>query len=442
MSRTAQRPELVLKYFVKLPIPPNYRPWWIGCGIAAGSALIGVLLLLLAAGSAAGKITAYGVILLLGGLGGMGYSGYWMFTAWSEYRHGMRLATPRATDAQMDDWLRAAVDQAANNVGPRRLNITDDELSGGQGESILPFVGLPTDVDQHPYFWAVGNDGEVRCSAYKILVAYLVDWRIATFECILDMFTGAFITDLAKEYNLQQVDGIETSSNRIAVVGTAAQDPLADEPMLAAPTHDSITHVTSAQVLGLVVSGRTAVDLLMQFDIDGTVYQVGLDDSPVDLFIARLRNHLRRHMGGGYQVAPPPLSIPGLSVPPGLPRQQGPRTIETILQDLPPNTWAGTATAGILLTSSNQEYPLQLVANTDSDLLLTSLGLTGESAHHVEVHAAALMRRLHLGSAALVINGVPCQGPAGCESVLPRLLPSGAQLTVHGPDFVETYVGA
>jgi hypothetical protein len=55
---------------------------------------------------------------------------------------------------------------------------------------------------------------------------------------------------------------------------------------------------------------------------------------------------------------------------------------------------------------------------------------------HVEAHAAAVMRLEGIQKATLYINRIPCSNAKapGCHLLLPRMLPEGAQLTVHGPD--------
>lgn len=61
---------------------------------------------------------------------------------------------------------------------------------------------------------------------------------------------------------------------------------------------------------------------------------------------------------------------------------------------------------------------------------------------HVEGHAAALMRMEGASDATLFINRIPCPGTIGCNAMLPRMLPEGAQLTVYGPDdFMQVYRG-
>jgi SCP1.201-like deaminase len=63
-------------------------------------------------------------------------------------------------------------------------------------------------------------------------------------------------------------------------------------------------------------------------------------------------------------------------------------------------------------------------------------GMHGNIKSHVEAHAAAVMRLERIKDATLYINRIPCADarPPGCHLMLPRMLPEGATLTVHGPD--------
>ncbi|WP_378265579.1 DddA-like double-stranded DNA deaminase toxin [Amycolatopsis pigmentata] len=63
-------------------------------------------------------------------------------------------------------------------------------------------------------------------------------------------------------------------------------------------------------------------------------------------------------------------------------------------------------------------------------------------ASDVEMKLAAHMRRNGIRSATLVINHVPCEGPLGCDALIPVILPAGYKLTVYGTDgFVREYLG-
>ena len=72
----------------------------------------------------------------------------------------------------------------------------------------------------------------------------------------------------------------------------------------------------------------------------------------------------------------------------------------------------------------------------------TTPGMNWRVRSHVEAHVAAIMRNENLDRAELWINRDPCPGPTGCDAMLPRMLPSGAKLTIHLPDgTVRVYEG-
>ena len=60
----------------------------------------------------------------------------------------------------------------------------------------------------------------------------------------------------------------------------------------------------------------------------------------------------------------------------------------------------------------------------------------------VEMKLAAHMRLKGIRSATLVVNHTPCEGPLGCDALVPVILPNGYTLTVYGPHgFVREYRG-
>ncbi len=51
---------------------------------------------------------------------------------------------------------------------------------------------------------------------------------------------------------------------------------------------------------------------------------------------------------------------------------------------------------------------------------------------HVETKIAVHMRHEGIRDVTVVINHQPCEGPLGCDTLLPRVLPEGSTLTVYG----------
>ncbi|WP_051386039.1 DddA-like double-stranded DNA deaminase toxin [Actinokineospora inagensis] len=60
----------------------------------------------------------------------------------------------------------------------------------------------------------------------------------------------------------------------------------------------------------------------------------------------------------------------------------------------------------------------------------------------VEITLAVHMRLSEIRSVTLVINNMPCPGEYGCDGQIPKILPKGYSMTVHGArGFLKTYRG-
>ena len=195
------------------------------------------------------------------------------------YMREVNRARPKATDPQMDAWLNEALMPIVMQ-GVQRLSVHPTELAyppaeNGQlsDEHRLVFVGIP-DLADFPYRQARGKDRQLRFSAYQIMVVFLSTWRMPVYECVLNMETGNTVTDATREYHLNQVDGVETFSDRVNVyrnVSTGQQS--------ATPGPSAIGHVTRRQYVRLVVSGREAIRLQMAIADGDTARMEGTPNS-------------------------------------------------------------------------------------------------------------------------------------------------------------------
>ena len=278
-----QREDLVRKYF----IPDPATPVFVYIKLAAG-------LLLFFLGLVSNGILAFlgFVILAWGGFG------------FFRYMREVNRARPKATDPQMDAWLNEALLPIVTQ-GVQRLSVHPTELAyppteNGQlgDEHRLVFVGIP-ELEDFPYRRARGKDGQMRFSAYQIMVVFLSSWRMPVYECVLNMETGNTVTDATREYHLNQVDGVETVSDRVNVyrnVSTGQES--------ATPGPSAIGHVTRRQYVRLVVSGREAIRLQMAIADGDTARMEGTSNSNADNLIATLREHLRQHHHGAQPAQP------------------------------------------------------------------------------------------------------------------------------------------
>lgn len=317
MTENHSRQELVHKYFNLVPHKPSYVGALIALG--GGGLLLVVGILSLVGASVDNDMAILACLGLLGFLGGgvaAVVGGIQLAGKYSAYNSAIAAAFPRASDTQMDGWLQEGENYAAD-AGRRRLNRHPGEVSLKWGENLLVFHGLPPDV---PYQLARGADGILRASLYKILVVYLSNYRLLTYESILDMRTGATVSDATKEYHLQSVDGLETASDRVNFfLPPGNQAPPPGHPMPPnqtaipiATASGSIVHVTGKQILRLMVAGRPAIELVMGIAATDQVRIDGVSGSTTESMIHTLREYLRRHNGGISGQATISSSLPPL----------------------------------------------------------------------------------------------------------------------------------
>jgi len=104
--------------------------------------------------------------------------------------------------------------------------------------------------------------------------------------------------------------------------------------------------------------------------------------------------------------------------------------------------YGGGKTEGVLDVGGQGTYLKSGYQGPSADIPRGTPGFNGNIKAHVEGHAAAVMRQQKIEHADLFINQRPCGGVRGCDALLPRMLPKGGTLVVHGPDgFVKTYHG-
>ncbi|MFE0528783.1 hypothetical protein ACFW0V_14395 [Micromonospora parva] len=317
-TQNPSRQELVHKYFNLVPQKPSYVGALIALGGGGLLLVVGLLSLVGAsADSGLAGLACLGCLGILGGGAAVIFGGIKLAGTYSAYNSAVAAAYPRATDSQMDGWLQEGENYAAD-AGRRRLNRHPGEVTLKWGENLLVFHGLPPEI---PYQIARGADGVLRASLYKILVVYLSNYRLLTYESILDMRTGATISDATKEYHLQSVDGLETASDRVNFfLPPANQAPPPGQPMPQNPTAipiatatGSIVHVTGRQTLRLMVAGRPAIELVMGISATDQLHIEGVSGSTTEGMIHTLREYLRRHNGGiSGQTSMPPSSLPPL----------------------------------------------------------------------------------------------------------------------------------
>jgi hypothetical protein len=292
---SGEREKRVRNYFAKRPKQPvkDYVKGAIG-------------LILIIIGAHIAFLLVIGILVLL--WGGVGVA---------RYMSRVSKTRPKATDAEMDAWLDAALIPTAEK-GVTRLNVHPTEVTGSMEDSRLIFVGYPNIPNVKKAF---GDDKKLRYSHYEILVVYLSNWRLPVYQVNYDMENNANVLENTKEYNLAQVDGIETSNDRITILSNEG-DNAKNANQGGQPSTGAIGHVTTAQLLSLMVSGNRAVTLITGVTGAESVRIENVDEpSKIDAMISRLREHLRVRHQGAYQATtggPGNAGFGGLGAPAGL----------------------------------------------------------------------------------------------------------------------------
>ncbi len=205
------------------------------------------------------------------------------------YYQDKKLAEPKPSDTQMDLWLAEAFDPARSE-GFKRLDIVRDQLIDPETPPLL-VVGFPQ--GEVSYRLARGRDGLVRCDKYDVLVVYLTNWHLCTYQCILEMETGAFISDETREFHYRDVLSVATSSDRVVIplpvdhskpsgqaVGGGTNTGQADEK----PALESTTSMT----FRLRVASDEINVLVRLFD-----YAIKDEDKSLDFALKQIRGRLR-----------------------------------------------------------------------------------------------------------------------------------------------------
>ncbi|HEY4288000.1 MAG TPA: hypothetical protein VGN00_12935 [Puia sp.] len=192
MESIQQRNELVRKYFIATPETPNYQPYYIGM-------VLFLLLFLLAPR----MHTISGGLLGFGGIIGLLVTLKKWYDRRKEYTDTFKKAEPKATDRQMDEWLAKGLADVTAEAR-KRLDLSDDKDIAAKP--------LMIDGPAEKSYIAAGADRVLRFNRHNILLVFLTDHHVATFQCILDLGVGEILQDKTKEFPYKDITNLETNT--------------------------------------------------------------------------------------------------------------------------------------------------------------------------------------------------------------------------------------
>lgn len=184
-----QRDELAVKYFRETP---NYTSYYLAIGLCALVFLVGT-----------STRNGMGALYLLAGLIGLVVSIRKFVLRRNAYLAAYRWTTPKATDQQMDQWLAEGV-ELVKQEARKRLDIDETQ------ESADPLI---IDGPAAHSLIGKGDDRVLRFKRHDILVIFLSQHHVATFQCLFDLGLGDILEDRTKEFPYKDITNLETQTS-------------------------------------------------------------------------------------------------------------------------------------------------------------------------------------------------------------------------------------
>ena len=125
-------------------------------------------------------------------------------TDYEQYKKDYQKAMPKPSDEQIDKWMNDDIEKIIEEA-ERRLDLDHEDL-----EAELQIIGGPASLKETKY--AIGKDGEVRYSHFDILIVFLTEYHVATYQCINSMELGETLTDRTQEFPYKEITNLETRS--------------------------------------------------------------------------------------------------------------------------------------------------------------------------------------------------------------------------------------
>lgn len=235
--KDARRRERVRKYFVPTPTEPtrvSALPNRILGAVTAALVLTAAILVLTVTPWYTG-LCLFLVLMVIALI--VGFFAATSFHKYQEYRRQYaiylreyRASNPKATDAEMDSWLRGEVDRVITLGAQRhRLTLTQPGHSGDLLVDPQAVVGIADTEFQAGHYMArsgtrvdlirrgttrtrIGNDGQLRSDHYDILVLFLTKHRLCAFRVVLNFATREILQELTQAFHYSDIVAISSMS--------------------------------------------------------------------------------------------------------------------------------------------------------------------------------------------------------------------------------------
>lgn len=149
--------------------------------------------------------TILGWIIILGGVFSLFMVLVDRWSYWEEkasYKKAYDEAEPKPSDSEIDQWRERDI---SNIIGRayQRLGLDPED------NTAKPLIlGGPADHEDTKF--AIGRDGRVRYTHINILVVFLTEYKIATYQCIHSLQYEGILNDGTKEFPYKEITNLET----------------------------------------------------------------------------------------------------------------------------------------------------------------------------------------------------------------------------------------
>jgi len=277
------RAEWVKRYFRLTPDRPDPDTTIVPLGIVGAIALVLCVGLAVLRSFSPVGVALLTVVLGVAGLFMVGISmvrhgeNRYQMTA---YDNRMEWAEPKPSDEQMRTWLENDVQRIADE-GLQRLGLTRGDCRD--------IRRLAAPVFSNRSQGRRGHDGYIRSASWKVLIVYLTEKRLGTYECTLDLGSGRTSHEETKEFHVQDIDAVQTErdsrdihlvTQNVRVGGILSRSR-------------SLPDAMETELVRVIVSGRTAAGIVLtvsSFDLESLENP---SRKQVDHEVARLRQHVR-----------------------------------------------------------------------------------------------------------------------------------------------------
>ncbi|MBW4625224.1 MAG: hypothetical protein KME49_06900 [Brasilonema octagenarum HA4186-MV1] len=217
MSISINRSKAVRKYFTSTPSKPK-QPDYSSARktMMIGGVLFVIALLILICGGAIILLSIFlGIIaFIIWGNGSFEYSQKKQRYEedLEQYKNDYAQAEPKPSDEQIDEWMD---DDIANIIEESLIKL---DLEDGDYNANPLYIGGPANLDKTRY--ALGEDGKIRYSHLNVLIVYLTDHNILTYECVHTLIHGHTLSDITQEFPYKEITNlqIKTVNKKISFV--------------------------------------------------------------------------------------------------------------------------------------------------------------------------------------------------------------------------------